>query len=377
MSKIIWLLLDVRYSYGRGILQGLAKYARSQVGWEFRVAETDWRKSLPEEDDFAEADGIVLRVLSSDAEKRVGAMKLPAVNISSKLTQCSLPTVKINDEIVGRQAAEHFLELGFQQFAFVGPDVEGPHVYVREQGFREQLGSRAESYSANHHNTVKSKAVLRWLREQPKPLALFAYNDRVGRQVIDLCRKHSISVPEQVAVVGVDDDEVICELASPPMSSVRLGTERVGLQAGELLAGLMRGQDVDPGPHLVAPLGVVPRASSNTLAVEDEQIARAVRLIRAQAHKPITVEDIVEELNLSRRMFELRFRRAMGCTPHDEIRRAHIQRAKQLLAETDLPIGQVATKSGFSEPKHLSTVFRQVAGITPTAYRRSLQIASV
>ena len=209
-----------------------------------------------------------------------------------------------------------------------------------------------------------------WLHALSKPVGLMACNDDRGRQVLEACRTAGVAVPEEIAVVGVDNDELLCELSDPPLSSVALDTERGGYEAAQLLDGLMSGRIRQPARILVAPLGVVTRRSTDIVAAEDREVAAAVRWIRDWARRgPLRVAEVAQAVKLSRRSLEVRFRAALGRSVRAEIERVRLEHARSLLAETDLPTSQVAELSGFGSPSYLALVFRRRFRSTPTRYR--------
>jgi LacI family transcriptional regulator len=196
--------------------------------------------------------------------------------------------------------------------------------------------------------------------------------DIVGRQVLEACRQIDAAVPDEVAVVGVDNDELLCELADPPLSSVFPDTQRTGYVAAELLDKLMSGHRVPPKGHFIEPLGVIVRESSDVLAIEDADVSQAVRFIRAHACEGINVHDVLTagHIPLSRRVLESRFKKLIGRTPHEEIDRVQLNRVKELLRETDLPLTEIARRAGYEHVEYLSVVFKKKVGTPPSQYRR-------
>jgi len=188
-------------------------------------------------------------------------------------------------------------------------------------------------------------------------------------QVLDACRRLGVPVPDEVAVVAVDNDELLCELAHPPLSSVIPNTRRTGYEAAALLDRLMNGGRARGETHLIPPLGVATRQSTDVLAIEDPHVSRAVRYIREHACDGINVRDVLRAVPQSRRLLEARFKKLLGRTPHEEILRVQLRRVKQLLTETDLPLETIAERTGFAHPEYLSVVFRREVGQPPSRYR--------
>jgi LacI family transcriptional regulator len=211
-----------------------------------------------------------------------------------------------------------------------------------------------------------------WIRALPKPVGVMAGYDIRGREILDVCRQLGISVPDEVALIGVDNDDLICDLADPPQSSVIPDTRRTGYEAARLLDLLMAGQSDLPLTHLIPPLGIAVRASTDVLATNDADMSAAVRFIRAHATEGINVEDVLRAVPLSRRVLESRFEKLFGRTPHEEITRVQIERVKELLAETDLPLSAVAHLTGYSHVEYMSVVFKRETGVPPSSYRARL-----
>jgi len=180
-------------------------------------------------------------------------------------------------------------------------------------------------------------------------------------------------VPNEIAILGVDNDELLCELTSPPLSSVFPNAPRAGYEAAELLNRIMEGQKIGPKAHRIAPLGVKVRQSTDVLAIDDRVIARALQFIREQACTGINVDDLLRAVPLSRRVLEQRFQRLLGRTPREEILNVRLNRAKQFLAETDLSLAQIAERTGFEHVEYLSVVFKRETGVTPSSYRTKLR----
>lgn len=210
----------------------------------------------------------------------------------------------------------------------------------------------------------------RWLSALPKPVGLFAGNDLCGSQLSEACHEAGLRIPEDVALVGVDNDDLFCELTRPSLSSVAIPAERIGYEAASLLDRRLEGVKPPRKPLLFPPLGVVARQSSDLVASDEPEVTAALRFIRNHSHTPISVSDVLREIAVSRSGLERQFRQVLRRGVGDEIRRAHLERAKSLLAGTDLSVAVVAKQSGYSGIKHLCTVFRQATGLTPTAYRR-------
>ncbi|MBX9623213.1 MAG: substrate-binding domain-containing protein, partial [Gemmataceae bacterium] len=311
--------------------------------------------------------------------RAVGRFRGPAVNVCGALAGLPFPAVGIDNPAVGRAAADHLLGRGLRHFAFLG---HGGFAFStrREEGFAGRVraaGFGAAVYRAPggtdfHPDGPPAGPPGRlgaWLRRLPRPCGLFACNDIWGGYVTEVCRREGVRIPDDLAVVGVDDDDLLCELARPPLSSVRVPSDRIGFEAAALLDRLLAGRKPPSGPTLLPPLGVAVRPSSDLLAVDDPAVREVLGAIRGAGPRPVQVGDVVGRLDISRRSAERRFRRAVGRGIAAEIRRARVERAKDLLAGTGLSVAEVAARAGFPSPQRFAVAFRRDAGLTPTAYR--------
>lgn len=359
---VVYLMVPLGLSYGREVVRGVREYTRANALWQLAVAEPTaenlrWiRQEKP--------NGIIGLFVTEAMERAAQSMRSPAVNVCGRYKTAQLPRVMPDHLAVGRLAAEHFLQRGFRHFAYASIP---RHYYshLRQQGFSEPI--RSAGFSCD---LVPEGAEPRSLRKLPKPVGLFACDDARARQIVAACVRSGIQVPEQVAVIGVDNDETLCELAEVPLSSIDPASRRVGFEAAAMLDRLMSGKSAASSELLIPPAELVVRSSSDVLAVPDEEVATAMRYMQSHACDPMRVDDMLDVLKVSRRTLEKRFRTMFGRTLHDEIRRLQFERARQLLCDTDLKIPEVARRCGFRDPKRFTTLFRQEFGSPPTAYRR-------
>ena len=330
------------------------------------------------------ASGIIGRIQTPAIARALLLSGLPviAVDLTGEQLADNNPLSKLSEVCAdshnaGRVAAEHLLERGFTSFGFCGY-----HGRIWSDRRREGFCKRVEEslFSCQVYQSVRRGRVLPWHREQPlvtawlqslpKPVGIMTCNDIRGRQVIEACLQAGLRVPDDVAVVGVDEDRLLCELANPPLSSVALNLERAGYQAAELLDGMMSGRVCQPQRILVEAKWVIPRRSTDVLAIEDRHVAAAVRFIRDHFREPITVEDIVAESQISRRNLEMRFQQSLKRSVREHIQQARLVWSKKLLAETTLSAEKIAELSGFSSLSYMSTVFQRELATTLTEYRR-------
>lgn len=381
------LLVETSLGYGRAFLRGVVRYARLHGPWAFYITPGDLRQVLPKMEEWG-GTGIIARIETPQVAKAVLASGLPVIALDLSQEQLApdhplsrLSEVCPDSHKAGRLAADHLLERGFRQFAYVGVWGDPPWAARRMAGFVERLNEAGFPcpvfplpQSAHNRRWGREQAILGvWLRELPRPLGVLACDDDRGRQVLVACRGVGLQVPEDVAVVGVDNDELLCELSEPPLSSVALNTEQAGYEAAELLDGLMSGRIQEPRRILVEPIRVVARRSTDVLALDDRQVARALRFIQDNAVRPINVADVVRHVGCSRRTLELRFQQILGRSANREIQQARLERAKRLLVETDLSVVRVAEAAGFASSNYLIRLFHRRIGLSPAAYRQRLR----
>ena len=376
----IALIFDYSLDYCRGVLHGVKRYAVDKPDWVFTTLApgatvASVRRARPA--------GVIAHVFEPRLGRALRRVDCPVVNVAGVLADLPLPRVGIDDVAVGRAAAGHLLDRGLRRLAFIG---HPGHLYSarREAGFRAAVGKAGLTVDVYHDTGspafdpqgrpwATDARVRQWVRGLPKPAGIFACNDLWGAQLTEVCRQAGLRVPDEVAIVGVDNDDLLCDLARPSLSSVAVPARRIGQDAAGLLDRLIRGGAPPRDPVLHHPTEVVARQSSDVLAVDDADVAAAVRLIRERAHEPVRVKEILQQVPVSRRSLERRFRRHLGRGLWEEIRRVHMDRARALLVTTDSAMPDVARRAGFTDAKQLSVVFRQETGETPTAYRRRLR----
>ncbi len=377
----IGLMFTHGLAYCRSVLHGIEAYAETRPHWVFAHLAPETRAIQRLES--LELDGVIGHIFTNALAEALLKLPGPLVNVSSVLFDATIPRVGVDDSHCGALAAEHLIERGFRHFAFVG---HRDHAYSvrREIGFRQIIdaaGYRIASYYEPRGQTFDPLGRLRtldenihgWIRSLPNPVGIFAPNDIWGEQLTEVCRQTGPRVPEDVAIIGVDNDDLFCRLARPSLSSIALPGGRVGYKAAALLDRLMAGAAPPKQPLLLPPLGVIARRSTDIVAATDPEVVAAVRFIREQGHRTLTAKEVLRSVPISRRSLERRFRRELGRTLLDEIHRVHVERARSLLADTDLPMPVVASRSGFSDAKQLSIRFRQSTGVTPTTYRRKFR----
>jgi LacI family transcriptional regulator len=382
------LLLDSSRAYGRGLLHGIAGFVRTHGHWSVYVGERGQGDAPPAWLRGWQGDGIIARVETRKVADAILKLGLPAVDLCGLVANLQgIPLISTDHDHVSRLAFQHLLQRGFRRFAFCGfrgqrfSDQRSTAFFrvVAHAGFDCQV-YQPKVLSMNRYDpkregiySVYEKEIPSWIMGLSKPVGLMACNDLRAQQVLDACRDVGLAVPDEVAVIGVDNDDIVCDFAEPPLSSVVPDTRRIGYEAAALLERMMRGEPPPSETILVPPISLVTRRSTDLLAVEDRKIARAARLIREHAHEGITVKEVVQDLGMSRSLFERRFVQSFGHTPKAEILRIRLDRIKLFLAETDYPLSQIASQTGFEHPEYMSVIFKIKTGQTPGEYRASLR----
>jgi LacI family transcriptional regulator len=373
VPKVV-LLIESSRSSGRSLLRGIAQYARLHGPWAFYWEPGGLEKAWPQLKTLG-ADGIILRDVETMDD--ILAYGLPAVVVGhSKREIPGLANVITDSLAIGTMAAEHLLTCGFRQFAYCGFE-NIPWSVLRGESFSQRL---AKAGYATHFcppeaareqlGWQREQALAEWLKVLPKPLGVMACNDDRGEQVIEACKLAGLEVPDQVGVIGADNDELVCELSDPPLSSVMINFERAGYESAEVLDRLMRRRSVRDKKILVPATHIIPRRSTDFVAVSDRQVAGALRFIRDHARAVVAVPEVARAAGLSRRVLEKRFRHLLRRSVLQEIRRVRVDQICRMLVETNESISQIGLALGYAGTEHLARYFRQETHMTPLAYRR-------
>ncbi len=363
----------------RGLVEGVAHYIRDHQPWEFHLVH-NLNEEAPVPEWFADwdGDGIIASIDRPSIAEAIARCHVPTVDVSSNRFIPSIPWIEMDNEKISQLAAEHLIQRGYKHLAFCGDDrfdwsarrrkffVEHAH----KTGFSCSWFELTRGFSDLR---TPMEQIGRWLQQLPKPVGLMACSDSLAQKILDVCRFRGLAVPHEVAVIGVDNDSLFCELSSPPLTSVMPNTGASGYQAAALLGKIMRGEAIPPERHVIPPLGVIARQSTDILAVSDPHIQEAVKFIRAQACSGIKVNDVARKAALSRRVLELRFKKLLGRTPREEILQVRLEHVKTMLRETDLPLYRIAEETGFEHIEYLSVVFKRETKVTPSFYRTEAQ----
>ncbi len=384
----IAVLIEWSRAYGRGVLRGISRYVNTHRTWQVYQTERGLSDEAPGWLRGWDGDGIIARIESDRLLRQLRRMKIPTVDLFEHSHARKIPSVITNNRSIAHMAADHLVERGLEHFAYCGL----PGVYssdARSDCFVESLSSRGYEVSvyenirqpgekfistAEDHELRCEEAVATWVESLPKPVGLMACNDLRAHQVLMVCSERNIAVPDEVAVIGVDNDELICELCHPPLSSIEQNPERAGYEAAALLDRLLDGKTPPVAPIVIEPLGVVHRQSTDVVAVGDADVAAAIRFIRDHACDGIRVGDILAHVQTSRSTLERRFNGLLGRSPKAEILRTQLDHVKQLLSTTDYSLEKIAQLSGFSYTESMCYSFKRTLGQTPGQYRNAARL---
>jgi LacI family transcriptional regulator len=378
------LLIETSTAYGRAILKGISQYICEHEPWNVYFEQRSLQDPPPLWLDQWGGDGIISRASTPGSARRVLRTGIPIVDLNDQVTNLGLPQIHSDHAAIARMAAAHLMDRGFRHFAYFGFPVfewsvrrsEAFAHCVRAAGFtfhENPISSRASWGHQQASWQEEIRGVAAWVKKLPKPLGMFAGNDTRGKQLLDSCRLARVAVPEEVAVIGVDNEVLACEMALPPLSSVIPDAFRVGYEGAAMLAQLMKGRPAPERMQYIPPLGVATRQSTDVTAIQDPRVASAMCFIREHACERIDVEDVVDHVLVSRTVLQHLFRQVLDKTILDAITDVRIQRVKQLLVETNMPLTAIAQRAGFSYDSYMSILFKQKTGRTPSSYRRDFR----
>ncbi|MGZ0654251.1 substrate-binding domain-containing protein [Coraliomargarita sp. W4R72] len=377
----IALLLGQDLGYSRRVLSGVLNYAESKrLSCIYHNAHPDVR-IIPALEQWR-PHGVIVHLSDRILAERLQALSVPMVSVTNTLKNFPISYVDVDSLAVGRVAADYFLSQGFRSFAYFG----SRHVAFslnRERGFRERLEALGYPVGNLHANflpqppfsqdwTRMDRQTERWLRRLPKPVGILASNDIPARALCELCRNTGIRVPDEVAILGVDNDVSECRMSDPSLSSVEIPAEQVGRGAMQLLLCQLQGDSDSVVQRLEQPLGVIVRSSTDHRGTADPLLQRALDYIEREADQGISVLDVCRYVGRSRRSLERSFQECFQSTIYQRIQQVQVARAKRLLLESKLSVSAVAERAGFSSLRQLDRVFRKYESLAPSAYRKLL-----
>ncbi len=379
--KRVLVQIETSRAYGRSLLAGIAEYSKRYGPWAFCQDEPFYSKKIamsPQQILDWKPDGVITR--SADNLEMLCQHEIPVVvAIHLEKPVDGVPNIKGDNDAMGRMAADYLIKLGFHQFAFCGLN----HTFwsrercaafekiIHEAGYPLFIFSEENEPGSS---TTDQKLMVDWLTALPKPIAVMVCNDDRGKQLIEAAKIARVRVPDDVSIIGVDNDEVVCDLCYPSLSSIKLDNVQAGYRAAKLLNTMMERQSPGVEEIIVRPMGVVARQSTDVYCVPDKDVSKALQYIRDHSRDMIQVSDVAEHVCLSKRALQLRFKNALGYSVHERIKKEKINRMAELLTETNMSIIEIALNLGFSNINHVSRFFKQEKGLPPFAYRKRYQM---
>ena len=389
--KRIMIIIDTSRVSGRKFLVGAEKYISARANWEVYIksptylqgSQSNFTLNIP----LDNLDGMLIR----DAVDSAHILNIDIPKVVNDTQREIIPgtsTIITDSYDIGASAAEYFLNLGFEHFAYCGYEqiawsnkrFAGFKEYAEKNGITSVANFSFDSEAVTNGNVDNQEMQERvlmaeWLKGLPRPLCVFACNDDRAISILEVCKTSGISVPEEVAVLGVDNDDLMCNLSTPSLSSIELDFERAGYSAANHLNELIMGREDNKTIH-VAGIEIVKRQSTDVLAINDEEVVAALSFIRNNFHKLILATDVVDATCLSRRELERRFKKYLKRSIKSEIERLRIEMIKNMLLKTNAPVYQIATELEFTDPVHFSRYFKNATGQTPSQMRKSFEAKS-
>lgn len=377
-NKTIGILVDTSSSWGRRVIEGAAYYSRQHSHWRLFFEARGMEEKLRVPADWS-GDGIIARVSSKEMAQELKELHIPTVNVSGvHVEEADFPKITTDMKAGATLALEHFMHRGFRSFAYfslkglsyIAPQRDAFVAAAAAKGLSCSVYELQRQFGAEPDWSTNHATILQWLGKLTLPVAILVWNASCARAVIFAAQSGGMMVPEEVAVLSGADDDLLCEYVQPPVSGIVVDARKIGYEAAATLHQLIQGRSRRKKELRIPPLGIEARQSTDTLAIRDTALVKALSFIRQNASSPIQVNDVAEVSGLSRRVLERRFAETLGRSPAAEIRRCHIDRAKKLLQETRQPIPEVAEAAGFCSPEHFSTYFKTTVGKTPLQFRK-------
>ena len=394
--RTVGLLIESSRAYGRGLLRGIARFVRLQHNWSVVYHERMLGDAIPSDFARLKCDGVIARIDTKQQRNQLLKLKIPVVDLRGRWDIPQVPRIITDNRAVAELAAKHLIARGSDNFAFCGfagmdysqsrrnyfcdairaAGFPAPDIYESPAAPGRAAGTIANEFTAAGND----RNMGRWLTHLRLPIGIKACNDVCGRLLLDICHVHGLRVPEQIAVIGVDNDEVLCDLADPLMSSIMLPTERIGYQAAELLSGMMEGTRSAQHEILIPPIEVVSRRSTDA-AAEYPHVAAALAFIREKACTGINVEDVLDhlagkKLTVSRSTLDRQFQETLHFSPKDQIINIRLERVRQLLVDTTDSVDQIARQVGLAGASQLTAWFKYRTGQTPGEFRAHARFAA-
>ena len=379
-KKKIAILFAMAHQAYVQMLKGIEDYAVQQPMWTLNVNPEPFINLAAPSLKGWNGHGVIMRLTNKTDVTTAKSLGLPVVNIGGTLQDTGLPGVNADQHAMGRAAAEHLLECGFHRFAYYGLKNTW-YSEQRRDAFVERISQAGKKCSVLDVTNSVSRSqpwhiwvarLERWLKTLKPPVGMLAVHDPRASLVINSCLNVGLRVPDDIGIVGIENDEIVCEFAQVRISSVPTNNRKIGFEAAAMLDRIMIGEPPPTETLLIPPKEVVRRDSTDIIAVEDPHVAKAARYINEHLRDDFSIDELKKITGISRRGFERRFKECLGCTPHHYISRARVQRAKELLVDPEqLPMKQIAPACGFSNTQHFRLVFQRLTGISPADYRQA------
>ncbi len=361
------ILLDTTTSWSRSLVEGILEYKKDHGPWHIQLQPNagsdevwlplDWK-----------GDGIIGRVSNQRIADRLAEIGKPVVNVSYvKVPGVNYPRVNTSAMGIAKLAYETLRSRGLRHFGYVG-ELDREYVQASMQTYQKVVEGAGHSLSCFNFSG-DSLPLAEWLEGLPKPVGVLCWGPSLGHEVIDTCNLCDINVPNNVAVLGENFDKLLSNASYPPQAGIVNDTHQIGMTAASILDGMMHGHQPERMEWMLEPLEVIERLSIDMMAVEDPRVAKAMRFLKAHALEPISVEDVLHANPMARRTLERKFRQTFGVPIVEQIRQIRINQARSLLANSDLPVTEVAEKCGFSSYNYLNRIFKEFTGLSPSQYR--------
>ncbi len=371
------MLIETDDSWGRRVVASVAAFARENR-WRLLIAPRNHQRQLRLPRRW-QGDGVIVSLRDRSTADHIRRSGLPAVDVSIMMPTANwLGRVATDDRARAAMALEHFRQRRLEHFACFAPTI-GRYSVERANAFRDivqRAGFTCDMFvedSATRGWEIDHDQVVQWLSGLPRPLALFAADPHPARQIADVCDWNGVKVPDDVAILSGDNDDLLCSVSWPQLSSIQLACESIGAEASTLLRRLMNGGLVPKQPTLIPPLGVCARQSTDVMAIDDPEIVAVLRFMAEHIHQGTNVREILKQFPISRRSLEQRFRRLLNRSPGEQLRQLRMEHVRNLLVESDLTITEIAFRMDFASSSSLTQQFTRHFGLCPTAVRSGLR----
>lgn len=373
------VLIESSMASGRQVLDGITRYVHQADPWSIYHEPGHVQNRVPEWLESWSGDGILARIRSKELAKALLAKDVPVVDVLGNSPHPDIPVVKVNDPAIAKLAISHLMDRGFRSFGYCGMQgamwsqrrYKSFNEIVTKLGYELLDCQLSPSFSdRTWFSKAQRERLVRWIHRLSKPCGVMACNDITAQKILQACQQAKVMVPEEVAVIGVDNDVTLCKICDPMLSSIIAGHDQVGFRGAELLDRLMQGKSVSKEPQIVGVPDIAVRQSTDALTVDNLDVVAAVRFIRENACTDIGVKDVTSHVAISYSTLTRQFHRVLSRSIHDEILRVRIQRARDLLQDTKLTLGQISQLVGFKHQEYFGKIFRTTIGMTPGQYRR-------